>query len=115
MPAHGVKMIVILNRKALVPPLIDVAITVGFVVRVISLGMRHRYPTRESRHRLVTTWRQHHVPVVFHPLVANQINGVFFQPFANHPLQCLEISRFEEDVIASIATVQSVVNIACKI
>ena len=58
------KVIVILNGKALVSSLVDVAGTGRFIVGVVSLSMRHRHPPQKRRHCLVLLRAENHVPVI---------------------------------------------------
>ena len=73
--ANGMEVFVVLDRKASKPPLVNVAMPRRSVVSVIPLRMGERNPTDKSGHAAIFEWRQNHVPVIFHPLVGNQIDG----------------------------------------
>ncbi len=50
------------------------------------------------------------MPVVFHPLIGNQIDGELLQAFGDDSLECLKILVLEKDVVPGIASVKRVVN-----
>lgn len=72
--------------------------------------MGHCYPAKKRGHRLVLLWRENHVPVVAHPLIGDQINGVFFQAFADYSLKGFKVCLFKENIIASVSAIQGMVN-----
>jgi hypothetical protein len=109
------KVFIVLDRKTLVSALVNMTVTRGAVMGVVSLGMSQRDPANESRHFAVDLGGKHHVPMIAHPLVSDQVDLELFQTFGNQPLERFEISVLEKDIMSRVAPVERVINAACLI
>ena len=88
------KVIIVLNWKTPVSTLIDMAQPYRAVMGVITLRMSQRDPTNERRHSAIHLWREHHMPMVVHPLISDQVNLRLLQAFRNQALE-----SFERDIV----------------
>ena len=74
----------------------------------------HAYRRCVRWHRL-RVMRQNHVPVVAHPLIQNLVNRILLKTFLDYLFKGFKVSIFEEDLVASIATIQGVIDLASKV
>ena len=101
---------IVLDGKAPESPLVDVPKTSRSMVCVISLSVSQRNPSQKLTHAAVLMRRKNHVPVIFHPLIGDQVDGELFQSLGNDSLEGFIICIFEEDWILRIATIKRVIN-----
>ena len=73
----------------------------------------HAYRRCVRWHRL-RVMRQNQVPVVAHPLIQNLVNRILLKTFLDYLFKGFKVSIFEEDIVASIATIQGVIDLASK-
>ena len=70
---------------------------------------------RGTFRRKIFSWRQHHVPVIGHPLIGDQVDRLLLRSLVGHPLKGFVVGVFVEDRYASIASVEDIVDLATNI
>ena len=105
-PAHREKVIVLLDRKRLESPLIEMTGPGGSVVRMPALRVRQSQPTHEPRQVAVCTRPQHQVPVIGHQAIRQHPHVAAFASFLQHRLERRVIFRLAKDLSAGVRPVQ---------
>ena len=103
-------MFFILNRKALVALLINMARAAGLVVPMVTLRVSATNPCHEAAHFTVNQRSQDQVIMIVHQLVGVELDLVNLQPSVQNLLKGCEISLLLKYVRSQISAIQSVVS-----
>src|SRR5690606_34964886 len=106
--ADDQEVLVVLDWKTLVSLLVNVAISAGVVVSMVSHGMRAAHPGHEATHFSIHQRAQDEMIVIGHKLVAKKMNLVDLQALVQNPFKRIVIRFLVEDFCAHIATIKSV-------
>jgi hypothetical protein len=103
-------MVVILNWKALETALINMPLTGGAVVRVVSLRMGERHPAKKVAHRPILSGLKHKVPMIGHQLVTQDSARVTLKTFTKNPLKSIVVFRLLENFTSGIRSIERVID-----
>ena len=92
------KVFIVLNRKALESPLIDVPMIGSVITGVIANGVSRRDPPQEIAHRTVPVRPQNELPMIGHQLKREQRNIIAFQPLGENFLEGCVVRVFAKMV-----------------
>ncbi len=109
-PADDAEVTVLLNRKALEPSLVQRSSPGRVMVRVPTLGVRHRQPAHILRQFSILARPQNKVPMVRHEAVCQQTGAGPLLGLKQHLFERLVISFFAEDASPAHRPVQDVIN-----
>ena len=104
------EMIVVLHGKAFETSLINMAFARRMVVGVVAHRVGSCHPAKQLTHLTIPGRLKDHVPVVGHPLVGQQLDGVALKSFRENSLERFVIALFVEDRTAGIPSIQGMVN-----
>jgi hypothetical protein len=101
-------MAVVLHRKALERPLVQMPPTLAVPMSVPSVDVGRRQPLHEPRQLAVFPRPQQHVPVVGHQAISQQSNGHRLQRRFQDPLEGGVVGIVGKQFPAVIPTVETV-------
>lgn len=107
-PANHEEMSVVLNRKALVPLLVNVPQSDGLVVGMIAYRMRASDPTHEPTRLAINQPAKQQMIVVRHQLKCKEFHLIDLQALIEDSFQRFEVRVSVKDGCSQVATIQSV-------
>jgi len=107
--AKRVKVVVLLDRERLKPPLIHVSAAGVLPVRVPTLRVRQRQPARESRQFPILARPHHEVPMVGEHTVSQQPRIRSFDGLGQHTFEGFVVALRSENRHSRVGAVENVV------
>lgn len=102
-------MSIILDRKALKSPLIQMSATAGMIMRVMSTHVGDACPADEPTERLLGSRPQDKMPMIAHQTPAEQIDGIAFQSIGEDANESIEVGRLVEEIHLAVAAIEHVI------